>query len=88
MPYIIVVYDVKAKKTNKIYKLLSKYLNWIQNSVFEGQITRSNLVKLTYALKKNIDKKTDFILIYEFKARFYFEKTLIGKEKKKNSNII
>ena len=36
--YIIIVYDINTKRVNKVKSLLRMYLNWIQNSVFEGEI--------------------------------------------------
>ena len=44
--YCILIYDVEAKKTVKLLKLCRKYLNWIQNSVFEGNITEVKLKEL------------------------------------------
>ena len=42
--YIILVYDIASvnrgdKRVGKMLKHCRKYLNWIQNSVFEGEIT-------------------------------------------------
>ena len=37
--YIILVYDIGEKRVAKMLKLCRRYLNWIQNSVFEGEIT-------------------------------------------------
>lgn len=41
--FIILSYDVKAKRVAKVKKTCSKYLVWVQNSVFEGNITDSKL---------------------------------------------
>ena len=38
--YVIVVYDIGEKRVAKMLKLCRQYLNWIQNSVFEGEITK------------------------------------------------
>lgn len=35
------VYDVNEKRVNKVLKIGRKYLNWVQNSVLEGEITVS-----------------------------------------------
>lgn len=37
--YVILVYDIDAKRVGKMLKLCRRYLNWIQNSVFEGELT-------------------------------------------------
>ena len=36
--YVILVYDVGEKRVGKMLRLVRKYLSWIQNSVFEGEI--------------------------------------------------
>ncbi|HMX39907.1 MAG TPA: CRISPR-associated endonuclease Cas2, partial [Saprospiraceae bacterium] len=37
--YVIAVYDVGEKRVGKMLKLCRRYLNWIQNSVFEGELS-------------------------------------------------
>ena len=44
--YVILVYDIGEKRVGKMLKLCRKYLNWIQNSVFEGEITEVKLEEL------------------------------------------
>jgi len=44
--YVILVYDVNEKRVAKMLKLCRRYLNWIQNSVFEGEITEVKLKEL------------------------------------------
>ena len=43
--YVIAVYDVSAERTVKMLKLCRKYLHWIQNSVFEGELSELQLKK-------------------------------------------
>ena len=44
--YVVVVYDVGEKRVQKVLKFLRKYLTWIQNSVFEGNVTDAELFKI------------------------------------------
>lgn len=37
--YTIVVYDVGEKRVAKVCKYLRTVLQWMQNSVFEGELT-------------------------------------------------
>ena len=37
--FIILVYDVGEKRVAKVLKICRKYLNWVQNSVLEGEIS-------------------------------------------------
>ena len=51
--YVILVYDCGEKRVNKMLKLCRKYLNWIQNSVFEGEISEVKLKELTLKAKNS-----------------------------------
>ena len=50
--YVILVYDVDQKRTSKMLKLCRRYLSWIQNSVFEGQISEVQLKQLALEAKR------------------------------------
>ena len=52
--YVIVVYDVEAKKCAKIHKYLKQRFFWIQNSAFEGEATFAQLRQIKADLKKLI----------------------------------
>ena len=80
--YIIAVYDIGEKRVGKMLKLCRQYLNWIQNSVFEGEITAVQLEELK--IKANLIMKEDDSLIF-FKSRQerWLEKEVVGKEKNK-----
>jgi CRISPR-associated protein Cas2 len=79
--YVILVYDVESKKCGKMLKLCRKYLNWIQNSVFEGDITEVNLKRLIRESEDIIDKTSDSIIIFNNKNRDWLNKRVIGYEK-------
>lgn len=53
--FVILVYDVGQKRVAKALKTCRKYLYWVQNSVFEGDITEANLTKLKIELLNVID---------------------------------
>lgn len=79
--YIILVYDAAPRRGNKVLKYLRKKLTWVQNSVFEGDITPSSLMELKKDLEKIIDKEKDSIIYYVFDSKNYFERSIIGIEK-------
>jgi len=79
--YVILVYDVNEKRVAKMLKLCRQYLNWIQNSVFEGEITEVKLKELSHRAEVIIDKTTDSILIFKSRSEKWLEKETIGKEK-------
>ena len=50
--YMLVTYDVEAKRTEKFRKLLAKYLNHEQYSVFSGDITEAKAIELRRTLSR------------------------------------
>lgn len=54
--YVILVYDIGEKRVGKMLRLCRKYLNWIQNSVFEGEISEVRLKELILKAVNNNKK--------------------------------
>jgi len=79
--YVILVYDIGEKRVNKVLKLARKYLNWMQNSVLEGEITRAKYEKFKVELKNVIVEKEDSIIFYILPTRKYLKTEKIGMEK-------
>lgn len=75
------VYDVNVKRVNKVLKLARKYLNWVQNSVLEGEITEAKFFKLKSELQKVINEDEDSVIFYTFRTKLYTSREVIGKEK-------
>ncbi len=80
--YVVVCYDITCeKKLNKVRKTLKKYLNWIQYSIFEGEITLSKLKKCQNEIAKIIDKNQDSVYFYITDYPHLIEKQIIGQDK-------
>lgn len=86
--YLILVYDVNQKRVGKMLKLCRQYLNWIQNSVFEGEITEVKLKELLHKAENIIDKSTDSIIIFKSRDEKWLEKTIVGREKNELNTIL
>jgi len=86
--YIILVYDVEQKRVAKALKVCRGYLNWIQNSVFEGELTEGKFKELQKSLKKVTSVKKDSVLFFKMNSESAFEKEILGIEKAPTSNII
>jgi CRISPR-associated protein Cas2 len=69
-------------------KLCRKYLNWIQNSVFEGEITEVKLRELILKAREFIDDETDSIIIFKSRDERWLEKQIVGNEKNRLTTII
>ena len=86
--YVILVYDIEEKRVSKILKLCRRYLNWIQNSVFEGEITEVKLKELLESAKKIMDTEKDSMIIFKSRQIEWMEKSIIGLEKNKLDNLL
>jgi CRISPR-associated protein Cas2 len=78
---VILVYDVEQSRTQKMLKKCREYLYWVQNSVFEGEITSADLEKLKMELKNIMDTDEDSVIIYNLRTTKYYSKEVIGLEK-------
>lgn len=78
--YIILVYDIGEKRVGKMLKLCRRYLNWIQNSVFEGEITEVKLEELKIR-SNEIMKENDSLIIFKSRDEKWLEKEIIGEER-------
>ena len=54
--FILLVYDIGEKRVNKALKICRQYLDWVQNSVFEGELTKAGLETLKKRLRKIMNK--------------------------------
>lgn len=86
--YIILVYDVEVKRVGKMLKLCRKYLNWIQNSVFEGELSDVQLKKLKSEALQVMDTDRDSVIIFTTRQEKWLEKEIVGKEKNDLDNFI
>lgn len=80
--YVLIVYDIGEKRVNKVLKLCRRYLDWVQNSVFEGEITKANLERLKSQLKHLIETEEDSIRIYKLRTENGFNLEILGVDKK------
>lgn len=79
--YVILVYDIGEKRVGKMLKLCRKYLNWIQNSVFEGEITEVKLEELKISAKLIMEQATDSLIIFKSRQERWLEKEIVGSER-------
>ncbi len=79
--YVILVYDVGQKRVGKMLKLCRQYLNWIQNSVFEGEISEVKLKELLIKGKKVMETDHDSIIVFKSRDKMWLEKEIVGCEK-------
>ncbi len=86
--YIILVYDCGEKRVGKMLKLCRKYLSWIQNSVFEGDITEVKLKELKIKAQNIMDEEEDSLIIFSSRNEKWLDKEIIGKERSSIDNFL
>lgn len=86
--HVILVYDIAIDRINAVRITIKQYLNWIQNSVFEGELTISGLAELKSKISKLIDISKDSVLVFTINNPKWIEKTVIGIDKNDLDNII
>ena len=102
--YVILIYDVNVKRVSKMLKLCRQYLCWIQNSVFEGEISEAKLQELCNKIRTIIaeaklqelcnkiraiiDKDEDSIIIFSNKMGYCMNKHILGKERMSTDNFL
>ena len=79
--YIILVYDMGQKRVGKMLKICRRYLNWIQNSVFEGELSEVQLKKLKADASEVMDMSYDSLIIFKTRQEKWLEKEVVGKDK-------
>jgi CRISPR-associated protein Cas2 len=85
---VIIVYDAGIKRLNKVRIFLKQYLNWVQNSVFEGELTKAEYMRIRLRLKELIDEDEDCIFIYSIRDRKFLGFDELGTRKVEIDTII
>lgn len=79
--FVVLVYDVGEKRVARALKTCRKYLNWVQNSVFEGEISEVNLKKMKAEMSKVLDLSEDSVILYTWRTQKYSSREILGVEK-------
>ncbi|MFT4071212.1 MAG: CRISPR-associated endonuclease Cas2 [Dysgonamonadaceae bacterium] len=86
--YVILVYDIGERRVGKMLKLCRKYLHWIQNSVFEGEITEVKLKELLSQARAIMNLEEDSVLVFKSRDEKWLEKEVVGQEKNELDNFL
>jgi CRISPR-associated protein Cas2 len=86
--YVIIVYDIAVERIDKVRKYLKQYLNWVQNSAFEGELKEGEVEKIKIGLNKLIKKDKDSIILYETPDKKWVTKEVLGTEKSEVTTVL
>ncbi len=85
--YDILTDEKSAYVSRNTFKTCKKYLTHIQKSVFEGNLTELNYMKLKVELDKYIRKDKDSLLVFKSRNERWLEKEYLGLIDDKTSNF-
>lgn len=91
--YVILVYDISIKGKgqrvmNRVFKTCKKYLSHVQNSVFEGEISESQIMALKKELSANIRTDKDSVIVFKSRHERWLEKDYWGLKFDATSNML
>ncbi|NLY76940.1 MAG: CRISPR-associated endonuclease Cas2 [Tissierellia bacterium] len=90
--YIILMYDIvldkKGQRTlRNVFKICKKYLTHIQKSVFEGNLSELEYMKLKSELSGHIRKDKDSLIVFKSWNEKWLDKEFLGVVDDKTSNF-
>lgn len=85
--FVIVVYDTEKRNCAQLHKYLKRYLNWNQNSVFEGTVTAAQLMQIKKVLEKK-RAKDSHVIIYSMENDKLLTKEELGDPQGGSDNVL
>jgi len=86
--YVLLVYDVEVKRVVKVHKFLKRHLHWVQNSVFEGELTDAQIETVKAGLRRLLDDEADSVLLYTARDQRWLAKEVMGRERSAVTNLL
>lgn len=76
--FVLMVYDVNVDRVTKVLKIGRKYLNHIQNSVLEGELSPAQYKKLKHEVERAINPERDSVRFYVLRTTLYMNVEKLG----------
>jgi CRISPR-associated protein Cas2 len=92
--YVIAMYDINTetkagrRRLRQIFKLMKKYLIRIQNSVFEGELTKAKFEEMKLKVNDLIDNTIDSVIFFKSRDIKWMDKEICGFEKDDTDNFL
>lgn len=78
----------RVKNIAKVFKICKKYLTHIQNSVFEGNLSKPNSLALKKELDAYVRKDKDSVILFHTREERWMKKEFLGIVDDKTSNFL
>lgn len=91
---VVLVYDISTEtkegisRLNLVRKIAKKYLNHVQKSVFEGELTDATIERLKFELSSVINRNEDFVILYTFPSSVSIKREFLTNTADPTSNFI
>ena len=79
--YVIAVYDVASERTGKMLRLCRQYLHWIQNSVFEGELSQVEYRELEAEARQIMDLDYDSFILFTNTHVHRVKRHIVGRQR-------
>ena len=79
--YFVAAYDVDERRVAKMLKLFRQYLTWVQNSVFEGELTEAQYAELKAEAEALMEPDHDSVIFWNVRAESYCDRETLGVER-------
>jgi CRISPR-associated protein Cas2 len=86
--YVLLVYDVEVARLAKVHKFLKRHLHWVQNSVFEGELTDAQVESVKAGLRRLLSDDADSVLIYTARDQRWLTRETLGRERGETGNLL
>lgn len=86
--YVLLVYDIEVARVVKVHKFLKRHLHWVQNSVFEGELTEAQIETVKSGLRRLVNEETDSVLIYTAREQRWLTRESLGHERSETGNLL
>ena len=79
--FVIIVYDMGVERVTKICQYLRRSMDWVQNSVFEGELTDAEFKRIQHDVKEIMEADVDSVRFYTFRTKEQVKIETMGVEK-------
>ncbi len=86
--YVLIVYDVEVARVVKVHKFLKRHLHWVQNSVFEGEVTEAQIETIKAGLHRIMDDAADSVLCYTARDERWLARESLGRARGETGNLL
>ncbi len=85
--FVILSYDVEATRTQRFKKISERFLNHIQNSVFRGELTESQVLDLKSDISKEL-KQDESVFLWIIKDSQIYQEIKLGNMRYQDGNFM